>query len=847
MTELNPIIMSSRKFATGIGLFFLIFLATLIIAPLIGPTSIDLGKALSGGINATDNVDANILFLARLPRILLGAVTGAALSVTGAVFQALLRNDLAAPFTLGVSSGASLGAVIAIAFNLNFVFFGISTLSIAAFAGALGNHVSGIRPGENPARGFSDFHSSAGRSHRQFLFRIDGHVHPLYVGLHAVVSDRPLADGRTGHHRLPDRVVHLPFCDYRYWGSDLHITRHEPDQCWGTVRHEPRSRRGANPENRLHPGLTDHRHCGCHQRSHRICRVDRSAHCASHGGAGLTITDPRFHVLRRQLPDPVRYRRTHLDRPSGNSSGSDHCHAGRSIFCLAVKTATQAGKGMSARTLMIQGTGSGVGKSIITAALCRAFYREGYKVAPFKAQNMSLNSYVTEEGGEMGRAQVFQAEACGITPHVTMNPILLKPNADNNSQVVVMGKAVDQRNAKDFYANRPNYVKEVKQAFDTLKNKYELIIMEGAGSPAEINLRQYDMVNMAMAEMADAPVLIVSDIDRGGVFAWMKGTLDLLSQSEQERVRGFIINQFRGDIDLLKPGVTQFEEMTGKPVLGVIPFDAGLFVDEEDAIPHHSSPFVSSGRSVIDVAIVQLPHIANFTDFSPLVADPNVAVRYVRSPVQAGRPDLLILPGTKNTINDLQFVKEMGWNQYFLSFHEGDGLILGICGGFQMLGTQLSDPTQVESSIQEIKGLGFIQASTIMEQEKVTRRKIRSTLPSTIFQQGLEVDGYEIHSGRTRYGKEYTLLFQSSNGDCSHSLGLCNEEGNIIGTYLHGFLDNDPIREGFLKYVRNRKNLPQPEAVFNYQEFRSRQLDRLTDLVTRSIDMSEVKRIIGLN
>ncbi len=501
---------------------------------------------------------------------------------------------------------------------------------------------------------------------------------------------------------------------------------------------------------------------------------------------------------------------------------------------------------MTAKTLMIQGTGSGVGKSIITAALCRAFYREGHKVAPFKAQNMSLNSYVTEDGGEIGRAQVFQAEACGIAPHVTMNPVLLKPSADNNSQVIVMGKVIGQRNAKDYYADRPSFVKEVRQAFDTLKNKYELIIMEGAGSPAEINLRQHDMVNMAMAEMADAPVLIAGDIDRGGVFAWMKGTLDLLTKAEQQRVRGFIINRFRGDLDILKPGITQFEDMTGKPVLGVIPFDAELFVDEEDAIPHHSSPWVSSERGVVDVAIIQLPHIANFTDFSPLVTDPGVAVRYVRSPVQAGSPDLLIIPGTKNTIGDMQFMQEMGWDRYARSFHQGDGLILGVCGGFQMMGTRLSDPHHIESPIKEIAGLGLIQATTIMEHEKVTRRRIRPTLASAVFGQGLEVDGYEIHSGRTQYQQEYPLLFQPSNGDCPHSLGLCNEEGNVIGTYLHGFLDNDSIREGFLKYVRKRKNLPQPETRFNYREFRSRQLDRVADLVTQSIDMNEVKRIIGL-
>ena len=500
---------------------------------------------------------------------------------------------------------------------------------------------------------------------------------------------------------------------------------------------------------------------------------------------------------------------------------------------------------MTVKTLMIQGTGSGVGKSIITAALCRAFYREGLKVAPFKAQNMSLNSYVTEEGGEIGRAQVYQAEACGIRPHVAMNPILLKPSGDNDSQVIVMGKVKGQRNAKDYYADRPRFVEEVEQAFNYLAERYELIIMEGAGSPAEINLREYDMVNMAMAEMADAPVLIVGDIDRGGVFAWMKGTLDLLTESEQRRVRGFIINQFRGDLDLLKPGIIQFEQMTGKPVLGVIPFDPNLFVDEEDAIPHHNSPWVSNHPGVVDIAIVQLPHIANFTDFSPLVSDPGCAVRYVRSPVQAGQPDLLILPGTKNTIGDMRFMQEMGWGKYTHQFHEKGGLILGVCGGFQMLGTRLFDPNHIESSLEEIAGLGLIQSTTTMEPGKTTERRIRSTLSSPVFIENLEVDGYEIHSGQTQFEGKYPLLFQAKTGDCPSSLGLCTEDGRVIGTYLHGFLDNDPIREAFLKFIRTRRELPQPEETFSYREFRSRQLDRLADLVTRSIDMKMVKRIVG--
>ncbi|NIQ01839.1 MAG: cobyric acid synthase [Nitrospinaceae bacterium] len=501
---------------------------------------------------------------------------------------------------------------------------------------------------------------------------------------------------------------------------------------------------------------------------------------------------------------------------------------------------------MSAKTLMIQGTGSGVGKSIITAALCRAFYREGHRVAPFKAQNMALNSYVTEDGGEIGRAQVYQAEACGIAPQVAMNPILLKPSADNNSQVVVMGKVVGQRNAKDYYAGRPNYLKEVRGAFESLSAQYDLIVMEGAGSPAEINLRQHDMVNMAMAEMADAPVLIVGDIDRGGVFAWMKGTLDLLTEPERKRVQGFIINRFRGDVDLLQPGITEFEAMTGKPVLGVIPFDADLFVDEEDAIPHHNSPFVSPHPGVVDVVIVQLPHIGNFTDFSPLVSDPGVSVRYVRSPMQAGSPHLLILPGTKNTVGDMQFMKKMGWDRFVHKFHQDGGLILGVCGGFQMLGTRLYDPDHIESDLGEIEGLGLIQSTTTMKEDKVTERRIRPTLASSVFEEGLQVDGYEIHCGRTTFEKSYPLLFEAAEQDCPSSLGLHNEEGDVIGTYLHGFLDNDPIRESLLNYIRNKKNLPSPPERFNYREFRSRQLDRLADLVTRSMDMNEVKRIIGL-
>lgn len=298
---------------------------------------------------------------------------------------------------------------------------------------------------------------------------------------------------------------------------------------------------------------------------------------------------------------------------------------------------------MTAKTLMVQGTGSGVGKSVITAALCRWFYRKGLKVAPFKAQNMSLNAYVCEDGGEIGRAQAFQAEACGIAPTVQMNPVLLKPAGDNLSQVILLGRPAHTRNAKDYYKGKPAYLDQVKQALADLRREYDLVILEGAGSPAEINLREMDFVNMAMAKEADAKVLLVGDIDRGGVFAWMKGTYDLLTQDEQDRVAGFLINKFRGDVDLLKPGLKQFEDLVAKPVLGVIPFDHNLFVDEEDSLPFGTYGEMKTDAGLLDVAILRVPRIANFTDFSPLMEDPAVAVRYVWTEAQLGSPDLIVL------------------------------------------------------------------------------------------------------------------------------------------------------------------------------------------------------------
>ena len=502
---------------------------------------------------------------------------------------------------------------------------------------------------------------------------------------------------------------------------------------------------------------------------------------------------------------------------------------------------------MKAKTLMIQGTGSGVGKSIITAGFCRQFFLDGWRVAPFKAQNMSLNSFVTEDGGELGRAQAYQAEACGIKPHVSMNPILLKPSGDNMSQVIVMGKVTENRDAKNYYAHHKKHETKVREAFDHLSREYELVVLEGAGSPAEINLKQWDLVNMAMAQMAQAPVIIVGDIDRGGVFAWMKGTYDLLEPEEKDRVAGFIVNKFRGDLDLLTPGLRQFEDLVHKPVLGVIPYCRELFVDEEDAIPTHSYPTTKNGAGDLDAAVIWYPRISNFTDVSPLAADPAVSLRYVSNPAQLGNPDLIILPGSKNTLDDLEFLKQNGLADAVCDrFHAGT-IILGICAGFQMLGKTVRDPDHMESRKSEVQGLNLLDLETTLLNKKKTRQVSGTTLSSPLFQAGLSIEGYEIHMGETTFKSRYLPLFGNANGDHPLHLGLTNQEGTLAGTYVHGFLDNEDVRNYFLNHVRTLRGLPIPIATFDYKTFREQNLNRLAKLVSDSMDMNKVKEIVNGN
>jgi len=498
---------------------------------------------------------------------------------------------------------------------------------------------------------------------------------------------------------------------------------------------------------------------------------------------------------------------------------------------------------MTAKALMIQGTGSGVGKSVIAAAFCRKFYLDGWRVAPFKAQNMSLNSFVTEDGGEMGRAQVYQAEACGLKPHVAMNPILLKPCGDNLSQVIILGVITENRNARDYYSQRRNCEKQACGALEYLQKNYEIVVLEGAGSPTEINLKEMDFVNMRMAKAAEAPVLIVGDIDRGGVFAWMKGTYDLLDADEQKLVAGFIINKFRGDIELLKPGIRMFEDMVQKPVVGVVPFYHDLLVDEEDDMLFSAGyGGVSLSDETLDVAVIRLPRISNFTDMAPLTHEPGVSVRYVWRTPQLRDPDLIIIPGSKNTLEDLRFMKEAGLDKAITQCYRRGTVVMGICAGFQILGKSIRDPQHVESSREHETGLGLLDFETTLDRKKITRQSTLNTCNSSFFKQGLIVRGYEIHMGITQFGTLYPPLFADENGKDSRHSGIAAD--GIVGTYLHGFFDEDEPRIEFLRNVRRRRGLPDIPSNFQYQAFREKQLDRLATMIDDHIDMKKVNEMV---
>lgn len=493
---------------------------------------------------------------------------------------------------------------------------------------------------------------------------------------------------------------------------------------------------------------------------------------------------------------------------------------------------------------MIQGTGSYVGKSVVTAALCRHFRQQGFRVAPFKAQNMSNNSYVTPEGREIGRAQAFQAQACGIEPSVEMNPVLLKPASDTGAQVVVLGKAVKVMNPREYHAHQPHLIDVIRASLEKLSRENDIVILEGAGSPAEINLRPFDIVNMRVAKMASAPVVLVGDINLGGVFAWLVGTLDLLRSEERSLVKGLLINKFLGDISLLESGLKFLEERTGKKVLRVLPFLHDLAVSEEDDIPEMKMKNRRPpGQETLTIQVIRLPHISNPTDFDALETEPDVSLRYlahVPHPKEA-LPDLLLLPGSKSTVADLAYLKSSGLAGYIHRCHTGGAKIIGLCGGYQMLGKELLDPDRVESTLLSMEGLGLLDTMTTFEAEKTTLQIRAESLKG-----GEEIIGYEIHMGKTEpLGSSRPLfkILEHGGKPASRFEGTASEDGSVWGTYLHGVFDAPAFRRQMLNSLRHRKGwAPVPATSCNSTE---KALDRLAQIVRDHVDLGSLEGILN--
>jgi adenosylcobyric acid synthase len=499
---------------------------------------------------------------------------------------------------------------------------------------------------------------------------------------------------------------------------------------------------------------------------------------------------------------------------------------------------------------MIQGTASSSGKSLITAALCRIFHQDGFKVAPFKAQNMSNNSFVTRDGLEMGRAQVVQAYAAGLEPDVRMNPVLLKPSSDTGAQVVLKGKTAFTMNAKEWHESRNQLRCTIRQCFESLASEYELIVIEGAGSPAEINLKKNDIVNMGMAKMADSPVIIVGDIDRGGVFASLVGTMQLLDPDERARVKGFIINKFRGDVGLLKSGLDELENITGVPVLGVVPWIDHAIDDEDGVTERFGRKDYPSAD--IDICIIRLPHISNFTDFIPLELVPGVRVRWCRKADEIGFPDMLILPGTKATIADLKVIKNAGIADAIAAYARDGGTVLGVCGGFQMLGGDIRDPHHVESQCEGETGINLLNISTTFENEKrTTQSKVvlhgKSAWPFADLNE-LQIDGYEIHMGRSEFGKSvpFTSVIDSSGN--ANIIGIADITGRIAGTYCHGLFDSNIIVLNVVNALRRNKGLPAiTSELFDKKHVLETDINRLAVVCREHLDMLKIKNIIEGN
>ncbi len=502
-----------------------------------------------------------------------------------------------------------------------------------------------------------------------------------------------------------------------------------------------------------------------------------------------------------------------------------------------------SGRRPVARSLMIQGTGSHVGKSIIVAGLCRILHQDGFRVAPFKSQNMSNNSYVTEDEKEMGRAQAVQAEAACVTPRVDMNPILLKPASDVGAQVILHGKPYRIMNAQDYQFHTLDLLHHVRESFERLAQDFDRIVIEGAGSPAEINLQAFDIANMRMAEMANAPVILVGDIDRGGVFASLVGTLELILPRDRERIKGFVINKFRGDLELLRPGLEYLEKRTGIPVLGVLPYMKDLEILEEDGLSDariERNKVVEDPKKIL-IDVIWLPRISNVTDFSVFDSQPDVVLTYLRR-IPKRLPDVLILPGTKSTTADLEYLHASGFARWIHEYIEAGGIVIGICGGYQMLGKRIFDPCDLESSSPSVEGLGYFPVETVFKAEKITKQVTTIHLKS-----GQEVSGYEIHMGETNPLWDTDPVFeviQSGNNKTSISEGCAVLSGRVWGTYLHGVFDNKGFLRYFLNNLRVKKGLAMrlDEPVLGEKD---ELYDRLADVIRTSINMDLFYKILG--
>ena len=543
--------------------------------------------------------------------------------------------------------------------------------------------------------------------------------------------------------------------------------------------------------------------------STRVCRDGR-------------IVTPRGYATRGETQNPNRRK-----RGAGNGLGTGSADPHALMFC---------------------GTGSDVGKSVLTAGFCRILKRHGISVAPFKSQNMALNSAVTPEGGEIGRAQGVQAEACGIAPHTDMNPILLKPNSDTGSQVVVQGKVVRNMGVKEYNAYKPKAFLKVKESFQRLRERHSFIVMEGAGSIAEINLRDHDIANLKVAAMAGAPVILVADIDRGGVFAQIVGTLELLTPEEKALVKGVIINKFRGDVSLLDSGIEYVEQRTGVPVLGVLPWFKGLGLPEEDSVALQKKPSIPGKESgqKLRVGVVRLPRISNYTDFAVLEAEPDLELYYIHSPWLIETMDLLILPGTKSTIADLAAIKEQGIADAIRRYQ---GAIVGICGGYQMLGKAIHDPERVESSLECAEGLGLLDVVTTMLKEKQTHQAEGRLLPAGEAMApgcAAAVTGYEIHMGESVLGSgasPFARITKRSGTGIELDDGAVSADGRVFGTYLHGVFDNNSFRTVFLNRIRRQKGLPEQQQLAPALD----PFDELAAHMERYLDLERIFQICGIS